>query len=65
VEGRGSAELTIHLHQEFRLNPPAGLMFTVTATPTSNGVYFINKYGAGCIVASLRGGGGAHKNVVT
>ena len=52
---------TIHLHEEFRLEPPAGLVFTVTAPLAANGVYLINKDSTGCIVTSLWvcvGGGG-------
>ena len=45
--------LTIHLHEEFRLDPPAGLVFAVTPSPAANGVDLINEDGAGGIVASL------------
>ena len=46
-------ELTIHLYKQFRLDPPTGLVFTVTASLTANGVNLINKDCAGGIVPCL------------
>ena len=42
--------LTIHLHYQFRLDPPTGLIFIVTTSLATNGVYLINEYRTGGIV---------------
>lgn len=47
------SNFTIHLNKQLRFDPTACLMFIRGTSAATNGVYFINENGCGCIKSGL------------